>query len=116
VSSLSANDRTKLIKFLGLLGSTHAGERDSAGLAAQRLMRQRGLSWAPVLNPPQGEYKLPELGKWRVTCRRLLEKPQALKPWELGFVRDLPCFGRISVKQRYILKEIADRVLGGATH
>jgi hypothetical protein len=29
------------------------------------------------------------------------------------FIADLPGFRRISTKQRYVLKEIADRVLGG---
>ena len=30
---------------LGLLGSDHAGERDAAGLASHRMIRQRGLTW-----------------------------------------------------------------------
>ena len=37
--------------------------------------------------------------------------PVARETWEPGFVRDLPGFPRLSTKQRYILKEIADRVL-----
>lgn len=48
-SQLSSADRTKLAKLLGLLGSAHAGERDAAGLAAERLVRGAGLTWRQVL-------------------------------------------------------------------
>jgi hypothetical protein len=41
-----------------------------------------------------------------------MENAQALRPWERNFVADLQKFQRISTKQRYILNEIARRVLG----
>jgi hypothetical protein len=103
--SLSAADRSKLSKLLGLLGSHHAGERDNAGTAAHRLIQSKGLSWPEVLaakpiNPPK-----PLTGTWRETCAQLQKRPG-------GFVADLPRFQRLSAKQRHCLKEIADRVLG----
>lgn len=103
--------RTKLAKLLGMLGSDHAGERDAAALAAHRLVQQAGVTWQQVMKPPPVEKRLPELGTWRQTVRACLECPDALRPWELGFLRDLPKFPRLSVKQRYVLKAIADRVL-----
>jgi hypothetical protein len=112
VSALPQSDRTKLAKLLAMLGSDHAGERDAAGLAAHRLIKQRGLTWDEALSPRPVERRLPEMGTWRTTCRRLMENPRVLRPWERTFVSDLPNFGRISVKQRYILNEIAGRVLG----
>jgi hypothetical protein len=112
LSTLPQADRTRLVKLLALLGSDHAGERDAAGLAANRLLKQRGLTWEDALSPRPAERRLPEMGTWRTTCRRLMENPRVLRPWERTFVADLPNFGRISVKQRYILNEIADRVLG----
>ena len=111
-ANLGRADREKLAKLLGLLSSDQAGERDAAGLAAQRLLKQRGISWAEVLIHQPAERRLPEMGTWRTTCRRLMENPRALRPWERTFVADLPNFGRISVKQRYVLTEIAKRVLG----
>jgi hypothetical protein len=45
MSALPDASRAKLAKLLGLLGSAHAGERDAAGLAANRLISQAGLSW-----------------------------------------------------------------------
>jgi hypothetical protein len=112
MTALPQADRTKLVKLLSMLGSDHAGERDAAGLAAHRLLQKRGVSWEDALNPRPIERRLPEHATGRTTCARLLEKPGALRPWEQKFVADLPTFGRISVKQRYVLNEIATRVLG----
>jgi hypothetical protein len=112
MNGLPTADRTRLVKLLGMCGSEHAGERAAAAAAADRLLRERGLTWADALNPPPVERKLPELGTWRQTVRACLAQPGSLRPWEVGFLRDLPGFQRLSVKQRYCLKEISDRVLG----
>ncbi len=47
-SMLARPDRDRLVKLLGMLGSEHAGERDAAALAIERLRRDRGLSWARI--------------------------------------------------------------------
>ncbi len=109
--ALPKADRAKLGKLLSLLGSDHAGERDAAALAAHRLVVQRGLTWRQVVEPPVVEKVLPMLGTWRATVAKLLERPHQLRPWERSFLTDLPAFRRLSTKQRYVLKEIADRVL-----
>jgi hypothetical protein len=53
--ALSQQERTRLAKLLGLLGSNHSGERDAAGLAAHRLVMNAGATWFDVLTP-QGEH------------------------------------------------------------
>ena len=111
MTALPAPARAKLAKLLALLESDHAGERVAAGLAAARLVKQSGLSWRQILTPPPVEKKLPELGTWRATVAECLAQPGAIYPWEAGFLRDLPGFRRLSTKQRYCLKTIADRVL-----
>jgi hypothetical protein len=111
MTGLSAPDRTKLGKLLGMLGSDHAGERDAAALAAHRMVVRAGLTWPQVIKPPAIERALPELGTWRQTVAECLAQPGSLRRWEIGFLRDLPGFRRLSTKQRYVLKEIADRVL-----
>jgi hypothetical protein len=111
VNALAAQDRAKLAKLLHKLGSDHVGERTAAGLAAARLVKQSGLSWRQILTPPAVEKKLPELGTWRATVAECLAQPGAIYPWEAGFLRDLPGFRRLSTKQRYCLKTVADRVL-----
>jgi hypothetical protein len=113
-ANLAKADRAKLAKLLGLLGSTHAGERDAAALASQRFLEQRGLTWRAVLEPPAVEHQQPQMGIWRQTCARCLEHRASLRAWEANFLTDLPKFRRLSTKQRYCLQTIADRVVGGA--
>jgi hypothetical protein len=62
---LDADAATKLAKVLALLGSPHDGERASAGLLADRIVRAAGLSWADVIvvaddndTPPPGHREL----------------------------------------------------------
>ena len=112
MSNLAQADRVRLVKLLALLGSDHPGERDAAGLAAIRLIQQRGVSWEEVLSPRPLERKLPELGTWRQTVARILASGRWIRAWERSFLTDLPNFQRLSVKQRYVLTEIAKRVLG----
>ena len=113
MSALSQSDRSRLAKMLGMLASDHAGERDAAGLAAVRLLKQRGVNWQDALTPQPVERRLPEMGTWRQTVARILESGRFIRAWERSFLTDLPNFQRISVKQRYTLNEIAKRVLGG---
>ena len=109
--ALPAKAREKLAKLLGLLGSDHPGERDAAGLAAHRLLQQHKLTWPDILATRQSRRE-PLYSTWRATCAELTERSGDLRPWERQFVVDLPKFQRISTKQRYVLNEIASRVLG----
>ena len=109
-AALPATQRAKLAKVLALLGSDRPGERDAAALAAHRLVTQAGLTWQHVLTP-QSVGREPLFSTWRTTCGELAKRPGDLRAWERKFVADLPAFPRISTKQRYVLSEIADRVL-----
>jgi hypothetical protein len=62
---LTNPDRERLAKLLGLLGSDHAGERDAAGLAADRLVRAAGLTWSSIVCIPQDESRAPRRGPSR---------------------------------------------------
>jgi len=42
----------RLAKILGLLGSDHDGERAAAGLKADQLLRESGLTWRDIIAPP----------------------------------------------------------------
>lgn len=110
-TAIPATALDKLVKLLGLLGSDHAGERDAAGLAAHRLLQQHKATWREILTPAP-EHREPLQSTWRTACAELAERPDDLRPWELKFVTDLPKFQRLSTKQRYVLFEIAERVLG----
>jgi hypothetical protein len=49
--SMRQPDLVRLVRILGMLGSDHAGERASAGLAAHRLVKASGASWYQLLAP-----------------------------------------------------------------
>ena len=112
---LSQRDATRLAKLLGLLGSAHAGERDAAGLAAHRLLRDRGLTWGDIIGhaPPVASGQGWEHA-WREMVNNCLSCPGSLRVWEGDFLRSLRAFPRISPKQRTILVEIYERVCARA--
>ena len=118
----SPADRSKLAAVLGLLGSPHQGERDAAALAADRLVRGRGLDWADVLGsvePPGARRFAPppspptyygpvadHLGNL-ATCG---QRPDLLTGWEKAFVAGLAQRRTVSPRQREILAEMAAKV------
>ncbi len=111
MTSFATRKRNRLAKLLALLGSDKAGERDAAGLAAHRMLQQHDLTWSDLLVPAPVERE-PLHSTWRGVCAELAARPDGLRPWERHFVTDLPKFPRLSSKQRYLLQEIAARVLG----
>jgi len=50
--ALTEAARDRLSKLLGMLGSDHAGERDNAAVAANRIVQDAGLTWDQVLRRP----------------------------------------------------------------
>jgi hypothetical protein len=59
VPALSRADRERLAKLLAMLGSDHAGERDNAALAIERMRRELGLSWDDLLRAPRLGFTVP---------------------------------------------------------
>lgn len=112
MNNLPPKPRANLTKILGLLGSDIAGERDAAVCAASRLLTRHGLRWPDLLELRPLYHREPLMSRWRLTCAKLATQSDRLRPWERRFVGDLPNFHRISTKQRYVLFEIAARVLG----
>ena len=113
--ALADADRSRLAQMLGLLGSDHAGERDAAGLAAHRLIQQRGLTWhevlAPSLSPPDHEPAADPLrGDWRAMAAACTRFPHLIDRWEWKFLSGLHGFPRLSAKQQAILVRIVTRL------
>jgi hypothetical protein len=118
VNTLPAADLQRLSKLLEVVlrDSTPDGERTAATVQAIKMLDRYAMRWSDVVTqlqaaPPKRE---PIQSTWRTVCERLQQRPGDLRPWERGFVADLPNFKRISSKQRYCLDEIAKRVLGEA--
>jgi hypothetical protein len=115
LTALNTAARARLVKSLALLSSPVDGEKLAAASAACRIIAAAGLTWADLIRSAEVRRE-PLHTTWRATCAELAKRPGDLRAWERKFVIDLPNFPRISTKQRYILNEIADRVLGGSRH
>ena len=117
--ALDCADRQRLARVLGMLGSDHAGERDAAGLAATRILRDRGITWAQVLEPPRWQERLPreppQTPPERSDIAVALSAFDRLTEWERGFVVSLRARHRISPRQAEILREIAAKARRAAT-
>lgn len=52
---MTAEERHRLARILGMLGSEHEGERTSAALQAEAFRKRHGLTWADLLALPPVE-------------------------------------------------------------
>jgi hypothetical protein len=104
-----ADQLTKLCKLLGMLGSTHAGERAAAGLKAHELIKAMGLTWPDVIGG-----KASAKAKWRDTINgkisEALQCPQILNEWELGFCKSLLGRTKLTARQQICLDKISVKV------
>ena len=124
---LSATERERLVKLLGMLGSDHDGERASAGLLAARLLRDKGLTWTQVISSgPSQTYPRPQASPWQPptsTCpssrlgdmRLALNNLASLSEWERDFVRSIAQRPRWSPKQAARFAEVVDKVRSRTT-
>ena len=112
--SLSPGELNKLASILGLLGSSHQGERDAAALVADRLVRGRGLEWSQLLAPkPPTPAAPPAPSSVEADLRICRAYPGLLTDWERGFLRGLKPGYMLSEKQRRILSGMARKVRAG---
>jgi hypothetical protein len=51
-AQLDPHSADRLRKLCGMLGSQHDGERAAAAQAADRLVRELGLTWSEIIAPP----------------------------------------------------------------
>jgi len=111
MSALSPSDRVRLAKLLALCSSGYDGEALAAARAADRFIRDRGLTWQDILQPEAAPAANRNLEPWRQTVALCLRQLGSLRPWEADFLRNISGFAKISPKQRGVLIQIADRVL-----
>ena len=115
MSRSSDDPRARLAKVLPLVKLRQARRtRRRSVWRRNGYWPKRALSWGDILRDSR-QPRTPRTADQDVAHRpalELQERSGSLRPWERGFVGDLPNFHRISVKQRYILDQIAERVLG----
>lgn len=99
----------RLVKLLGLLASSHDGERAAAGLKADQLIRERGLQWTDVICLPSLK---PEPLSWRDMVQECLNARSALNSAEISFLRSLRTWrGTPTPKQMAWLERIFEAVV-----
>jgi hypothetical protein len=112
---LSRADRERLAKLLAMFSSTFDGEVLNAALSAERLVKQRGLSWQDVLlgdtnapgSDPRPSYRAPS---HRAEIDACLEKANLLTEWERRFLADIGLRYSLSEKQRMVLERIKEKL------
>ena len=115
MKALVKTDRVKLAKLLSLFGSNHAGERDAAGLAAHRLVQQRGLTWQDVLCghvmvqiPEEFRHRrASEIHDVQASLMFCIRHMQVLKSWEQNFISTSAHRARITPKMAAVIFGIA---------
>jgi hypothetical protein len=115
MQSLTPTERERLAKLLGMLGSDHEGERANAATIADRMLRERGLTWRDILpDQPAGPTQPPATKRaprnWRADIELLAHATRLLTPWEEQFVASVRRQRRFSKKQAAIIARLAGRV------
>lgn len=130
--TLPEQERARLVKLIGLLGSMHAGERDAAVVKVNEILAKYRMTWAELVARPAPEENLPavtvtvgdtepdlppDAEGWRAACAHILANAPGvmrITPTydEPRFVRSL--FARppgyvLTPKQESWLRDIAAR-------
>lgn len=114
-AGLSSADRSKLAKLLALADSDFLGERQSAVLAACRMVKAKGLTWEEILDPPQTRqeqlYTPPAYDTepdWLDEYFYVHSNVSYCNSWEQNFLGSISPESRLTQKQRNVLLRIAD--------
>ena len=137
MAAMSKNDADRLVKLLGMTGSTHDGEVLSAARLAHRYVHDHGLVWSDVIMPAHSAALAPPLrqppperqppaepppsqhvladwpAQWRKArrlCLAQIDNP-VLTPWERGFLANFRDWERPSARQLDALRGIAIKVV-----
>jgi hypothetical protein len=84
--TLDISSAERLSKLLGMLGSTHDGERAAAGLKANQLVRDLGLTWSEIIVPPDA---IPTHTDWHRIAEYCYRYRTALNDRDRAFVSTL---------------------------
>ena len=101
----------RLAKLLGMLGSAHAGERATAGLKADQLVRSLNLTWQEIILAKSIAKPTAKIADTESKLGTVLACTEPLTDWERRFVRSINGQRSLSLKQRDTL----DRLFRKAT-
>jgi hypothetical protein len=119
--------RQRLVRFCGMLGSDHDGERANAARMADRLIREAGLTWEAVIAVPAALHRPASQaqpqpdpgasGMGRVAeAQRILALHRALlTQWEADFLQNIAGWrGPLSSRQQAVFDRIATKIAAKA--
>jgi hypothetical protein len=122
---LSSQDRERLSKILGMLGSKYDGERASAAMMATNVIKQRGLTWGLILQVErdfqsnrrrQGAHEPPPKG-WVADAKRCQAASERMTEWEREFIVSILSkaqqWPNLTEKQASVLHGIVAKLFGG---
>ncbi len=113
--ALSDEERIRLTRLLGMLGSAFDGERASAAAMADKLVRSKGMTWADVLSSRPAAsskpYTPPPPPKHSVAGKIdfLFGARIHLTDWEVKFLSDIRDRAMLSIRQEAVLDKILQR-------
>ena len=117
VIPLDVSAAQRLVRLLGMLGSAHDGEALNAGRMADRLIRERGLTWSQIIAPTPPQIFVPlsrgpeNALEWRQLAAWIKRNfADQLNPREYQFVIHMATWRSMpSPKQQEWLNAIAER-------
>jgi hypothetical protein len=111
VNSFDAKSTARLVKLLGMCGSSHDGERAAAARKATELVHSLGCTWADVIGAPTTAASAHRSRDWRTQVGECLLNEELLRPRERKFMNDLLRWrGDLTEKQSNWLDAIHERV------
>jgi hypothetical protein len=90
-------------------GSAQEGERANAAAAADKLVRERGLTWEQILTPAPASRIAAPVGT-AAKLALLRQHLDELTDWEVGFVTSLRHFRKFSPKQLAVVDRLVAEV------
>jgi hypothetical protein len=110
-ATLASSTHTTLLKCLGMLGSSHAGERSAAALKCDQIVRSNNVAWSDLIRVPTEQHQARDWRDMRDYCAAHF---YSLRERERDFIDDLAVWhGRLSEKQAAWLIAIYGRLQRG---
>jgi hypothetical protein len=90
-TALDMHSAERLAKLCGMLGSNHDGERAAAGLKADQLVRNLGLTWADVISGATTNWRMCASSQtdWHRMAAYCHRYRAALNPRDRAFVETM---------------------------
>jgi hypothetical protein len=115
MTALDTATADKLARICGMFGSEHLAERATAAAMADRLVKERGLSWFDVIAPSVGfpsTHTSPPASSTTVEAMidEALANDDSLTIWEWGFLNGIRGRQLLTTKQLRKLQDIVARL------